>query len=242
MMRDNKTENGIFGLCFLASAVLALALISGTAQAQTKLHLSATGSIVTAPDEMVATFSVQANAAKAAAAQAAVNMMMGKALATASRLSGVVASTGAYNVYETSGTSGAVTGYQASQSLNLTAPAPGGKPSAAFTDLVGDLQADGLLLNSLQGDLSPQGQRQAKDAAVTEAIHRLKSQVRSIAATLGETPGTIDTLTVNTGAPPSPMPMRMMMAAAAPPPQAAPGPITVQADVSAVIELIAPPK
>jgi uncharacterized protein YggE len=223
----------VFGV-FLVSA-----LLSSPAAAQTVLSLSGTGTVLAQPDEMVAGLTVQASAAGAAAAQADVNKVMAKALAAAKAVAGVVATTANYNVYQTTNDAGAVTGYQASQTLNLTIPAPGGVPPAAFTALVGRLQDDGLLLNALEGDLSPAGSQQAGAQAVTLAIQQVQAQAAAIAKTLGQRVGVMKSLNVNTDNAGPPMPMRMLaMAAKAPaPPQAAPGPVSVAASVSAEITL-----
>jgi uncharacterized protein YggE len=215
---------------------LFLALLSCPADAQTLLHLSATGQVVVLPDEMVADFTVQATAPGAAAAQATVNGLMAKALAAARAVPGVVAATSGYNVFQPDSDKPA---YQASQTLDLTIPAPGGTPPPAFTDLAGRLQQDGLLLNTLDGQLSAHGADAANAAAVTDAIHRLRAEAAAIAATLGDKPGPIETLSVDAGNPAPVVPGRMMMAmqAPAPPPQAAPGPVTVQANIAAVVAL-----
>jgi uncharacterized protein YggE len=215
---------------------LFLALLPCPAHAQTLLHLSATGQVVVLPDQMVADFTVQETAPGAPAAQAAVNRLMAKALAAARAVPGVVATTSGYNVFQPDSDKPE---YQASQTLDLTIPAQGGTPPPAFTDLAGRLQQDGLLLNTLDGQLSTQGADAANAAAVTDAIHRLRAEAAAIAATLGDKPGPIQVLTVDSGNPAPVMPGRMMMAlqAQAPPPQAAPGPVTVQANIAAVVAL-----
>lgn len=217
---------------------LVLAVLGGGAvRAQTVLDLSATGQVVVLPDEMVADLTVQASAGSAAAAQAAVNRLMGKALSAAHGVAGVVAVTAGYNVFQPDSDKPV---YQASQGVELTMPAPGGVPPDAFTGLVGNLQQDGLLLNSLDGQLSAAGTDAANQAAVVDAIHRLQAQAAAVARTLGDKIGVIKTLNINAGNPAPVMPGRMMMAMAAapaPPPQAAPGPVTIQATVEATIEL-----
>jgi uncharacterized protein YggE len=219
---------------------LCAALPGGAAAAQTALNISATGEQLVVPDEMVAALTVQASAAKAAAAQDLVNRAMLRALAAARAVSGVTATTSNYSVEQVS-PENAPLRFQASQDLQLVVAAPGGVPTGAFTALVGVLQQDGLLLNTLDGDLSLAGQRTAESAAIADAIQQIQAQASGVATVLKEKIGGIKSLSVN-AAPPSPLrgPV-LMMAATAPPPQAAPGRISVRAEVTAVIELTAKP-
>jgi uncharacterized protein YggE len=214
----------------------------GTARAETLLSLSATGTAITLPDEITASLNVQTTAKTAAAAQAGVNKTMAAALAAARALAGVTATTDSYSVSQNDPDNTAQKpGYQASQALELTMPAPGGTPPDAFTNLVGKLQQDGLLLNGLDGQLSATGADEARRLATVDALHKLRTQADAVAATLGETAGGFKTLNVQTNGGGPIMPGLMMMkAAAAPPPQAAPGPVTVQVSVDATI-LLTPP-
>jgi uncharacterized protein YggE len=194
--------------------------------------------VLATPDEITASLTVQASARAASTAQADVNKVMQKALAAARAVAGVTAATAEYNVNQTTNDAGTITGYQASQTLNLTMPAPGGAPPSAFTDLVGQLQNEGLLLNSLDGDLSPAGRQAAGTQAINTAIKQVQAQAAGIAKTLGESVGPMKTLSVSLDNGGPVMPMRMMaMATASAPPQAAPGPVSVSATVSAEIAL-----
>jgi uncharacterized protein YggE len=212
----------------------------GTAQAQTVLTVAANGSNTVDPDQIAASLDVQSSAASAAAAQAGVNHEMKQALAAARGTAGVTATTGDYSVYQNSPDNGGAAKpvYQASQTLSLSMAAPDGVPPAGFTSLVGQLQSQGLLLNSLDGNLSARGQEAANQGAIDDAIHQIQSQAAAVAARLGEHVGKFQTLNVNLNSPGPIMraPM-MMMAAAAPAPQAAPGSVTVQANVTATIAL-----
>jgi uncharacterized protein YggE len=215
-MRNGFSLYIYFMTCAFVAMICCLLLVPGP-RPKTSLSLSATGTSITAPDEMTASLSVQATAAAAAKA-----------------VSGVTTTTGAYSVYQPDA---GKPEYQASQALELTMPAPGGAPPEAFTGLTGNLQQQGLLLNNLDGQLSPAGQDHAAQEATTDALQRLRAQAASIAATLGDSVGPIKTLNID-GGNPAPMPMgRMMMAMASPPPQSAPGPVTVQVTVTATIEL-----
>ncbi len=213
------------------AVVLGLAW-AGAARAQTVLSIAATGTVVTAPDEMEASLDVQKTAASAAAAQDAVNLLMAKALASARKVNGVAATTAGYNVFETQNAA-----YQASQTLNLTMAAPGGVPPPAFTNLVGALQQDGLQLNSLDGELSAAGADAASRAAVIDALQRLRSESNAVAAALGDKAGEIKTITIDSNNPGPVMPGLAMAMKAAALPQSAPGPVTVQVTVEATILL-----
>lgn len=226
-----------------AACVILWLAAAHPAAAQTVLTLAASGQATVPPDEMVASLTVQESAAQAAAAAAAVNAAMRQALAAARAVAGVTAATADYNEQATTDDNGRPTGFQASQTLNLSMPAPAGSPPAAFTDLVGRLQQTGLLLNQLDGDLSDAGQAAAQQAAITDAIHQLQATAARVAAALGDRVTGIKTLQVNLqdSGPVMPRQMMAMAAPAAPPPQAAPGPVTVTANVSADIELAAAP-
>jgi uncharacterized protein YggE len=215
----------------LGLAVVVALTWSLAARAQTVLSLSATGSVVTLPDEMEASLNVQQDAASAAAAQDAVNRLMAKALASARKVHGVTATTADYNVFQTQAPA-----YQATQTLNLTMAAAGGVPPPAFTNLAGQLQQDGLQLNSLDGELSASGADAASQAATIDALRRLRSEANAIAAALGDKVGEMKTITIDSNNQGPVMP-GFAMAMKAAPPQAAPGPVTVQVTVEATIIL-----
>jgi uncharacterized protein YggE len=221
--------------------LLVFAMVAGVAPAaaQTVLSLSAIGNDTVSPDQMVASLTAQASAGQAREAAALLNAAMAKALAAARATAGVTAVTSDYSEQNVTDETGKTTGYQASETLSLTMAAPGGAPPAVFTALAGRLQQQGLLLNDLDGSLSSQGQAAAQAAAITDAIRQVKATAAAVAATLGDQVGAIKTLDVNDETPGPIMPGRMMaMAATAPPPQAAPGPITASATVTAQIVLV----
>ncbi len=223
----------------IAPLAMLLGMAAAPAGAQTVLTIGATGQVNAAPDEATATLVAQAISPDAAKAQAQVNAMMAKALDEARATEGVVATTGSYGTsQQTTDTQPPKTVYQASQPLNLVLPAANGMPPARFTDLVGKLQGQGLLLNDLGGDLSAKAQAAAQQAAVLAAISQIQSQAEAVAAQLHESVGAVKTLNVNAQAAPGPRPVMAMMAMRAEAaPVSAPGAITVTADVSAEVEL-----
>jgi uncharacterized protein len=219
----------------LAPVLAALAL---PAAAQTALTLNANGSAQAAPDEAVANFNAQAVKPDAASTQGAVNQAVAKAMAAARAVPGVVVTTGGYNSYSSTPDNQTKPQFTAQQSLTLTQPAAGGVPDKAFTNLLAQLQADGLLLNGLSGDLSQAGQENTQREAIRDALAQLHAQADDIAAALHKKVGALKTLSVDTGGGPvRPMPRLMAMAVAAPAPQSAPDKITVTANVTAEIEL-----
>jgi uncharacterized protein YggE len=212
------------------------------AAAQTVLNLSANGSNSVAPDRITAALAAQFSAPEAARAQDQVNRAMAQVLAAAKAVSGVTAATGDYSVYQNTPDGSQKPVYQASQNVTLVMAAPGGTPPAAFTALVGQLQQKGLLLNSLDGDLSTKAQEAAQQGAIDDAIRQIQAQAQAVATLLGEHVGKIQTLNVNINTPgPVAFAVPKMMMAAAAPPQAAPGPVSVQANVNATITLTPPP-
>jgi uncharacterized protein len=169
---------------------------------------------------------------------------MAKALALAKAIPGVKIVTGGYSSYAVTPDNNAPQQFAAQQTLQLSIKAPAGAPPDSFSTLLGTLQQNGLLLNSLSGDLSDAGQRQAQQAAITDALGQINAQASSIAANLHEQVGLIKSLNVNANSSPGPRPMMMMMAMAkdsAPAPQSAPDNVQVTANVTADIALVKTP-
>ena len=212
------------------------------AWAGTDLTIAATGQASVPPDEATAALNVQVQEDTAAKAQAAVNEAMAKALAAAKAVPGVQATTGGYSTYTVTPDNNGPQKYVAQQGLQLTQPAKGGTPSTAFSQLIGDLQQQGLMLNSLSGDLSDAGQRQAQQAAIADALTQIEAQANAIAVQLHQRVGNMDSLDVNAAVSPGPRPLMMMaVREAAPAPQSAPSNVQVTASVTAKIGLLANP-
>lgn len=230
----------IAALALIPAAALAAA---PAARAQTDLTIAATGQVSVPPDEASATLTAQAQDVSAAKAQAAVNAAMAKALGLAKNVQGVKAVTTSYNSYTVTPDNNAPQQFAVQQTLQLSIPAQAGVPPASFSNLLGTLQQDGLLLNALSGDLSDDGQRQAQQAAIADALKQIQAQAAAIAASLHEEVGTIKSLNVNAAANPGPRPMMAMamMKGAAPAPQSAPDNVQVTANVTAEIALTGTP-
>ncbi|WP_298225426.1 SIMPL domain-containing protein [Acidocella sp.] len=209
-----------------------------SAKAQTVLTLSANGTVRVAPDEVVASFNVQEVQPSAAGAQEALNQAMAKALAAARSVPNVVIITGGYESYASTPDDHSKRRFTSQQSLTLIQPVKDGAPGKTFNYLLARLQADGLMLNGLRGDLSKKRQAAAKRAAICDALTQLRVEADGIADALHKKVGALKTLNVNTSngkVPPGPL--IIAMAAAAPGPQSAPGKITITANVSAVFDL-----
>lgn len=224
---------------FRAAALLLVPLLATPAWAGTNLTIAATGQVSVAPDEATATLNVRAQEDSAAKAQALVNKAVAQALAQAKSVPDVKVTTGGYSTYTITPDNNGPQQFVAQQSLSLVQPAAGGVPSDAFSSLLGTLQQDGLQLNSLSGDLSNAGQRQAQQAAIADALTQIQAQAGGIAAQLHQQVGTINSLDVNASTNIGPRPVMMMaMARDAPPaPQSAPDNVQVTANVTAKIEL-----
>lgn len=218
----------------------AMSVFSLPAMAQTVLSLSASGVAISVPDEAVAHFEAQATKPDAANAQASVNQAIGKALEAARALPGLVATTGDYNTYSFTPEHQKTKVFTAQQTLTLIQPAVNGVPDAAFSDLLGKLQSEGLLLTGLSGDLSAVGKNKLQREATNNALLNLRTDAKNIADTLHQTVGKLDTLNVNASdeiAPPVGPRFMALAADSAPPPKSAPSNVTITSRVSAKIEL-----
>ncbi len=151
-----------------------LAPLPAFAQSETRLRLSESGSVTVQPDELVASLRVEARAGTAAEAQEQVNRAMAAALATARAVTGARATTGHYAARADRDKQEFV----AQQSLNLRGP-------QALVALVGQLQAEGLLLDHIAWQLTEAAQRQGRDEATRVAIRAVQERAAAIARDLG---------------------------------------------------------
>lgn len=205
---------------FLLLAALLLPL-SAAAQSETRLRVSETGSVTVPPDEVVATLRIEARAARAAEAQASVNTAMAAALAAARAVAGVRVATGHYSARNNHEKLEVV----AQQSLNLRGP-------EALVALVGQLQADGLLLDQITWQLSATAARQGRDEATRAAIRAVQERGAAIARDLGLRVSGMRDLFVESAPDAQPM-MMAARAANAPAPSVTAEDITVTARVTA---------
>jgi predicted secreted protein len=108
--------------------------------------------------------------------------------------------------------------------------------------LIGTLQQQGLVMQSLTPDLSREARQSVEDSLTDEALARLQQRANRIAAAVGIKLGGFRTLTVgNVSSPPPPIrPMAMMArsdVSSAPAPVAEPGSATVSITATAEIAL-----
>ncbi|GBQ33319.1 SIMPL domain-containing protein [Gluconacetobacter sacchari] len=190
----------------------------------TELTLSGTGTVHAAPDRLTATLFAEAGAASAAAAQARVNALANTAIDAAKAAGGLTTVTEDYSTQPNEGGKGPA--WTARQTVRLT-----GADGAALLALVGQLQAKGLALSSLDWSLSDDLRqsltRRAEAAALTDARQRADAAAK----VLGLKITSIRSITLSDRGGPRPMPMMMMARAASAP--VAPGAPAEQQDVSA---------
>ena len=200
-----------------------MAPLPAMAQSETRLRLSESGSATVQSDEVTASLRIEARAGTAAAAQEEVNRRMAAALATARGTEGLRVTTGHYSARADREKQE----FLAQQSLNLR----GGE---AVIGLVGRLQADGLLLDHVQWQLSEAAQRQGRDEATRAAIRAVQERGAAIARDLGLRVAALRDLYVEASPEARPMMAARAMTAAAPtPPSVTAEEITVTARVTA---------
>jgi uncharacterized protein YggE len=218
----------------LVGAIAAVALVGSGAHAQPQpsaprdnivVHLSAAGSVQTPPDLLVADLVAQATLPSAAAAQRRVNALMADGMGAAHDMPGIDARAIGYSVGLTDDKR---TAWTAQQTLELR-----GTDGPGLLDLAGKLQARGLVMASLDWQLSPALRRKAHDEATTEALKELMARVKAAAATLGLQVDHVQDVRLDGPNDQPRPPFPMMAAGAMPAPQATAAPEEVTAEVSA---------
>jgi uncharacterized protein len=233
---------------FAAAGVLLAVLSTAVAQSvplqlaqadQSTLHLSETAQRDVPRDLLRAMLAAEATDPDAGKVQSEINQRMSAAMTRIKQVAGVTIETGGYSVYRETPDKQPPR-WHGSQTVNLTS-----KDFAALLSLIGTLQQQGLVIQSLAPDISREARQSVEDALTDEALTRLKQRADRIAATAGVKLRGFRMLTVgNVNAPPPiirPM-MRMAAVAAAPEPSpvAEPGNATVSITATAEFAL-APP-
>jgi uncharacterized protein YggE len=149
----------------------------GHAQTTTLLHLSAAGTVAADPDELVADLAAQNTQASAAAAQRRVNGMVAEAMKVAASVAGVDAKAAGYAVTPTDEKRVAWTAQQTVDLRSADGP--------ALLDLVGTLQGRGLVVESLDWQLSAAKRLAAHETATEAALKALQTRAAAAAAVLG---------------------------------------------------------
>jgi len=209
------------------------------ANEQNTLHLSETAQRDVPRDLLRATLAAEATDPDAGKVQADINQRMNAATLRIKQVAGVTLEPGGYNVYRETPDKQPPR-WHGSQTVNLTS-----KDFAALLSLIGTLQQQGLVIQSLAPDISREARQSVEDALTDEALARLKQRADRIAATAGVKLQGIRTLTVgNVNAPPPIIRPMMRMAAAAPAqeqsPVAEPGNATFSVTATAEFALARP--
>ncbi|AQU87237.1 SIMPL domain-containing protein [Komagataeibacter nataicola] len=224
-------------LCGLL-AVAGLHPATGMAQTQspdstrtdgTELELTATGTVQAPPDELTATFTAEAQADTAAAAQAQLNALISKAISATAHTDGLEINAESYFVHHDEGDvhQNRKPHWVARQSLRLTAA-----DGKVLLPLVGRIQAENLALTRLDWSLSRSRRAELTRKAETLALEDMQARAQAAAATLRLRVASIRSVALEEQNFPRPMPM-MMMARMASADVAAPEAPTGQQDVTA---------
>jgi uncharacterized protein YggE len=207
----------------------------------THLHLSADGSVLVPPDELVATLLAEARSASAAAAQHQVNELMAQGLKEARGIAGVEARAIGYSVRVADSATPAVPderptpqrpGWIAEQTLELRSNA-----GEQVLELVGKLQDVGFAVAGLDWQLSPALGRKARDTAMQEALKALQVRTAAAAAVLGLKVDHLQDVRVDMAEVVPVRPMMAMAARAGPTPEATAVPQAVTSRVCADVVL-----
>lgn len=177
------------------------------ATAQTKLTLRAEGRVQTTPDELTATFRIEARDKNPASAQQAVNNRVGTAMTQASKVEGVSPAALDYTVSEQHQEKSNTSLWLAQQTVTLKA-----HDSKALLPLVGQLQAQGLILEQLEWSVSEERRAALSLQAETEAVKDLQKQAQTLAEALGQRVAHFERVEVSAQSLPHPMPVMLMAA------------------------------
>ncbi len=229
---------------WLVALAVVLAITTPCAQAQapvaapnqTVLHLSESAQRDVPRDLLHATLAAQAVDGDATKVQSVINQRMAAALARIKQVPDIAVETTGYGVYRDNPDKNPVQ-WHGSQSVTIT-----GKDFAALLTLVGALQQQGLVMQSLAPDLSRDARQSVEDALTNDALARLQQRADKVATTLGTKVAGIRSLTVGNVNPPMPVFRAMAMApsvtaSAVVPPVAEAGSATVSVTVEAEIAL-----
>lgn len=201
-------ERWIAGTCALmigiaiATACRAQTLIENVPTPQPIVTVTASASGSVANDRMHAWLRADADNADAAQAANDVNTRMARALARAKAVAGVDASTAGYSSYQVTEQNRPVR-WRVSQTLALESA-----DFSALSTLVSKLQGtDGLLLSSLNFDVSPATRRAAEDALTQQAIKSWQQRAQGAAQGLGASGWRAGRITIQTNDFARPQPM-----------------------------------
>lgn len=195
----------------------------------TRLNVTGSGSVDVAPDLVTATLLVQNEATKAVDAQARTNDAAHNAVTKAEKISGFTVLTDSYDVSENR-KDNKPSSWTARQTIQIKA-----KDASALLDLVGKLQASGLLLEGVSWSLSPEHQKELYRQAEKKAVDDLRSRSNEIAGDLGLKVASISSISV--GEPLTARPVAFMARAAMAAPTMRSEDQTVSATIRATVIL-----
>jgi predicted secreted protein len=222
----------------MLSTAVAQSAPQSTATDQSTLRLSETARRDVPRDLLRATLAAEATDPDAGKVQSEINQRMSAATTRIKQVAGIAIETGGYSVYRETPDKQPPR-WHGSQTVDLT-----GKDFAALLSLIGALQQQGLVVQSLAPDISREARQSVEDALTDEALTRLKQRADRIATTAGVKLQGFRSLSVgNVNAPPPVVQPMMRMAAAAvpaPPPVAEPGNATVSITATAEFALVPP--
>ena len=209
------------------SLALLVLLLASTAQAETVLRLTETGSVSVRPDRLVAGMRFDVDGPTAADVQARVNAAIATAVELAKKTAGITVATGGYNVWQVQATAQAGKHWHGSQGLDLT-----GSDGATVLNLVGALQSQGLAMQQLGWRMAPATARVAQAEATRLAVTQLRGRADTVATALGMVFVSFRAVNLDPGSGPMP---RAMVAMAMPAPVAGremPVPVAEATDVT----------
>lgn len=183
--------SGLALLAGLAHGTVASAADPEIHDGSTRLNVTGTGSVDAAPDLLTATLLIQNEAVKAVDAQAKTNDAAHAAVTKAEKVAGVTVLTDSYDVSENR-KDNKPSSWTARQTIQIKA-----KDASALLDLVGRLQANGLLLEGVSWSLSPEHQKELHRQAEKKAVDDLRSRSSEIANDLGLKVSSIASISVD---------------------------------------------
>jgi predicted secreted protein len=231
----------------IVGTVLGGLVLGGTAMAEertavegmTRLHVSGSASAELQQSLLVATLAVEHEDPDPIAVQRQINARMTEAVAAAGAVAGLQVRTGGYSVwplYEGEPRAGRERPrrYRGSQSLELR-----GEDAPALLELVGQLQAKGLVMRGLDYRVTVEAEAAARKELTEAAFADLRDQAQRAAAAMGLQLAGWAELRLGGDAPIQPRMRAMAMEAAADmaPPVAVPGTerITLTVDGTALL-------
>lgn len=219
-------------LCVLS--LLAAPALAADQQQYDQVDFSSSAEQAVANDLMVATMSVEANAARPASVARQINTALNDALKQAAAYSGIKASSGSQRTYPVYGKDNRkLESWRGHAEIRLES-----RDFEKMGELIAQLQQK-LQLQGVQFSVSTETRQRVEDALITKAISAFKNRAKTVVAAMGGADYKIVHISINNGGGyPRPMLGRAAMAEAAiPAPQFAGGESTMSVQVSGTIEV-----